>query len=86
MFQLLPKCPRAIFAPNQKFCPQNAFWGPRLAVVTPHPYTKIQSKIEKLTFAGRRFKSRFFSVANAVQILKAVAMGVVAACGTFLAR
>jgi hypothetical protein len=24
----------------KKFCPQNVFWGPRLAVVTPPPYTK----------------------------------------------
>jgi hypothetical protein len=43
-----------------------------------------QTKIEKLTSVGRRFKSPFFLWLT--QILKAVAMGVVAACGTFLAR
>jgi hypothetical protein len=40
--------------------------------------------IQKLTSAGRRFKSPFFLWQ--IQILKAVTMGVVAACGTFLAR
>jgi hypothetical protein len=47
-------------------------------------YKNLVKKIEKLTFAGRRFKSPVFLWL--IQILKAVTMGVVAACGTFLAR
>jgi hypothetical protein len=45
---------------------------------------KPSQKMYKLTFFGRRFKSPFFLWLT--QILKAVAMGVVAACGTFLVR
>jgi hypothetical protein len=55
-------------------------------MVTSPPYItqKPSQKIEKLTFVGRRFKSPFFLWL--IQILKAVAMGVVAACGAFLAK
>jgi hypothetical protein len=47
-------------------------------------YKNLVKKSKKLTFSGRRFKSPFFLWL--IQILEAVAMGVVAVCGTFLAR
>jgi hypothetical protein len=36
--------PQDDFVQNQKFYPQNVFWGGRLAVVAPPPYTKPSQK------------------------------------------
>jgi hypothetical protein len=68
----------------KSFALKAAFWGPRLAVVTSPPYTKTLSKIEKLTFVGRRFKSPFFLWP--IQILKAVMMIMAMAIAFFLLR
>jgi hypothetical protein len=68
----------------KKFCPQNAFWGLGWLWRRHLPVQKPSQKIEKLTFSGRRFKSPFFLWL--IQILKAVAMGVVAVCGAVLVR
>jgi hypothetical protein len=72
------------FRTKQKVLPPKRVLGPQAGCGDVTSLYKNLVKNRKLTFAGRRFKSPFFLWL--IQILKAVTMGVVAACGTFLAR
>ena len=58
------------------------FWLNRL---NPAIYKNLV-KNRKTGFLRQAIQEPTFSVANIIQILKAVAMGVVAVCGTFLVR
>jgi hypothetical protein len=65
----------------QSFTPKNVFWGLYDATF---PMQKPSQILGKLTFSGRRFKSPFFLWL--IQILKAVAMGVVTVIAVVLAK
>jgi hypothetical protein len=81
ILHVVPKYSRATFTPNKKFALETPVWGLFNAT---SPYKNLVNTGKKLTLSGRRFKSPFFLWL--MQILKAVAMGVVAVPGTFLAR
>ena len=62
------------------------FLGPRPAVVTPPPYTKTLVKNRKTSFLWQVIQEPVFLWLMQILKAKAAAMGVVAACGIFLAR
>jgi hypothetical protein len=82
--QLLPKYPRTTFAQKKKFYPQSVFFGAQAGCVDVTSLYKNLVKNRKTNFRRQAIQEPIFLWLT--QILKAVVMGVVAVCGTFLAR
>jgi hypothetical protein len=83
IYQALPKYTRTTFAQNKKFYPQNVFWG--RAQAGCGDVTSLYKNLVKnwkTNFPRQAIQEPIFLWLK--QILKAVAMGVVAACGIFL--
>jgi hypothetical protein len=85
MLPLLPECSRTTFAQNKKFYPQKRVLGARAGCGGVTSLYKNLVKNRKINFRRQAIQEPIFFL-WLIQILKAVTMGVVAACGTFLAR
>jgi hypothetical protein len=77
--------PQGDFSTNKKVLPPKRVFGARAGCGNVTSLYKNLVKNQTTNFPRQAIQEPIFSVAS-VQILKAVAMGVVAACGTFLVR